>query len=399
MPVYLPKGMPIAERQKKTLYNVCKVCGEWLGFFLDNDPASPHHGETFIACHDWFRTHHDGIQREASQLQQQGVAGMNITARRDFMEEKFGKETTTALEKFQGVTSLSKNDAMIILESIWPGAPKEEKMRAALLCVSYHLNPLMKHIYLIPFNKKKDGRVIETVWATVMGIGATRLLASRKGTFSYTDDTPRIMTEEEQVKRFGQSYPERLYVIVKVKDPKTGAEVPGYGWWPKSAVAYGEDKGNTQFNMAANRAERQALSRLRPGEMPDDIDIMEDNVAEEASKTGVVIEGTAREIASEEPATVVEEQTTTEESLIPPEPEAKVEPAPDKPPDQSPIAKEDVAKIQTLAKQAAMTISDLGKMMANELKWKVPPKLSDLKAWQGTKLIDILNKAVGTKLI
>jgi hypothetical protein len=187
-------------------------------------------------------------------------------------------EQNHKLVKYQGVTSLSRADAMEIMETVWPGAPAAEKTRAAMLCASHGLNPLMQHVYLVPFGQGKDQK-----WATIMGINATRLLASRKGPFSYVDDTPRIMTDDEQVRVFGSVNAEQLMVIVKVMDPRTKAEAPGYGAWPKSKTAYGGDKGNTQFNMAAIRAERQALSRLRPGDVPQDVEVMDDALAESMS--------------------------------------------------------------------------------------------------------------------
>jgi len=393
MPLYENDDRTREDLEKIRKSSVCKECGGWLNMFLDSNKDSPMSGKVFVACADWTRSHHEGIEKKASQYKQEGIAGMNIISRRKEMEKQFGKETTTALEKYQGVTSLSKNDAMVILESIWPKAPGEEKVRAALLCASYHLNPLMKHVYLIPFNKGKDNES----WATVMGIGATRLLASRKGSFSYVDDTPRIMTEEEQKKVFGESYPDRLYVIVKVKDPKTSAEAPGYGWWPKSAPAYGGDKGNTQFNMASNRAERQALSRLRPGEMPTDVEVMDEAIAESMSRNGNVIEGESRDIP---------EETSGADDLLPPPEATKSTPATVKeetssiPPasvnrDESIISKEDAAKIMALAKQAGMTPTDLGRMMAKDLKWRVPSKIGELQKWQFDKLVEILNKAIG----
>jgi hypothetical protein len=205
-----------------------------------------------------------------------------------------------------------------------------------------------------------------------------------------------MMTEEEQIKRFGQSYPERLYVIVKVKDPKTGAEAPGYGWWPKSVKAYGEDKGNTQFNMAMNRAERQALSRLRPGEMPTNIEVMDEQVIEASADKGFDVESTAREVPSEETTVSGEETTTLEDSLEP----AVVSETPvptqqqEQPKDETPAKKTDIAKILALRDKAGMTMADLGAMINKELKWKISG-LSDLKAWQAAKLIDVLSKATG----
>ena len=338
--------------------NRCSVCGGWLNMFLDNNSDSPNAGKAFVACADWPSTKHQGILREASEYEKEGLGALNIESRRKIMEKQFGEEKTRALAKYEGVKSLTKNDAMVILESIWPEAPANEKLRAAMLCESYQLNPLRKHVFLIPFNKGKKNES----WATVMGIGATRLLASRKGSFSYVDDTPRIMTEEEQIKRFGQSYHERLYVIVKVKDPKTGAEAPGYGWYMKEREKtvwddqakrmvpvkkdgkvvlepndpYGSDKGHSIFNAASYRAERQALDRLRPGEMPNNIEVMDEVIAERASKEGIeddhTIEGEYKVMPDD--AAGVEDAKEPEETEKPEQAKAtepEPEPAPEKP--------------------------------------------------------------------
>lgn len=176
---------------------------------------------------------------------------------------------TKALDKYIGVVSLTKPQAREILVAVFPEAPESEIARAVILCASYGLNPLMKHVFLIPFNK---GTPKET-WATVIGIKAKRLLASRRGSYSYVGDTPRVMTEAEQKAIFGEVYEDKIMVITKVKDPATGAEAPGYGAWPKNSEPYGTDKGNSKFNMAAIRSESQALDRLRPGEMPVGIEV------------------------------------------------------------------------------------------------------------------------------
>ncbi len=403
MPYYFTKDFPRDQIEKKRRENVCKECGEFLAIFYDDDPQSEHHGQFYLACKDYRRTHHEGIEREASPIRQRGMEAMNIEARRNLMNEQYGEETTTKLAQFQGVTSLTTEDAMIILDSIWPKAPPEEKTRAAMLCKSYHLNPLMKHVYLIPFNRKdKTGRIIETTWATVMGIAATRLLASRSGSFSYIDDTPRVMTDEEQKRIFGKAYTNRLYVIVKGKDPKTGAEAVGYGWWPISPDApdgkvYGEDKGNTAFNMATVRGERQMLGRLRPGEMPEDIEVMDDRMAHAGSINGVVIEGDSRVIETPEEIVEPEEAPPIDDSLpgTEPEPPAEAQPPAEKPKDESPISKDSVTKIMGLSKEVSWTMADLGKLMSTDLKWKVPAKLSELKQWQGDELLAILNRATG----
>ena len=192
------------------------------------------------------------------------------------MEERLGKGKADALAKYVGQTSLQKVELQDIIETLWPEAPQVEKAKAIMLCATYGLNPLNKHIFLIPFNK---GEPDET-WALVMSIHCKRLLASRRGPFSYVDNTPRIMTDDEQLKVFGEVLNDRLYVITKLRDPKTGAESVGYGFWLNKDKPKGENKGNTRFNMAAVRSESQAIDRLRPGEMPLGIEGVEESAIE-----------------------------------------------------------------------------------------------------------------------
>ena len=201
------------------------------------------------------------------------------------MEQELGPEKTKALDKYMGVVSLTKPQAKEILVAVFPEAPDSEIARAVMLCASYGLNPLMKHIFLIPFKRKEKGVVVGEDWVTVMGIKAKRLLSSRRGSYSYVEGTPRVMTEQEQRATFGETDTSKLWVVTKVKDPATGAEAVGYGFWPQDSQPYGTEKGNTKFNMAAIRSESQALDRLRPGEMPEGIEVMPEEIAE------AVIEG------------------------------------------------------------------------------------------------------------
>lgn len=214
------------------------------------------------------------------------------------MNQELGEAKTKALAKYEGVVSLTKAQAKEILVAVFPNAPEPEITRACILCASYGLNPLMKHVFLIPFKKKGTE---EKTWATVIGIKAKRLLASRRGSYSYVDNTPRVMTDEEQRRIFGETYSDKIMVITKVKDPATGAEVPGYGAWPTNSEPYGTDKGNSQFNMAAIRSESQALDRLRPGEMPVGIEVVPEEVAEEAVDTAIDVEFKVKEEPEEKP--------------------------------------------------------------------------------------------------
>lgn len=177
--------------------------------------------------------------------------------------------------KYVGQATLQKVELREIVESMFPEAPELDKLRAIMLCASYGLNPLNKHVFLIPFKDKQTGDI---TWATVMGIKAKRLLASRRGPFSYMDGTPRVMTAEEKMAVFGEVHTDRLWVITKLRDPQSGAEAVGYGFWAANETIRGENKGNSKFNMASIRSESQALDRLRPGEMPQGIEAVDETI-------------------------------------------------------------------------------------------------------------------------
>jgi len=269
--IYIDADHTYEDLNKLRKYNICSECGEYLSIFRDGD------GKVFLACHEWPRSHHEGIEREASPFEQTGIESLNIEARRKIMTEQIGEEKTTALDKYMGVTSLTRDEAKEILRTVYPDAPETEMARAMILCANYGLNPLMGHVFLIPFKKKdKAGKVIGESWATVMGIKATRLLGNRKGAVSYTDDTPRLMTRAEQEKIYGKVQEGQICAITKCKDPATGAEVSGYGKWRVGDTFQGGDKGNSPENMAFIRSERQALDRLRPGEMPEQVEVMDE---------------------------------------------------------------------------------------------------------------------------
>lgn len=186
-------------------------------------------------------------------------------------------QKTQTLAKYVGQKVLAKSELTSILDLFYPQAPTIEKQKAIALCASYGLNPLNNHVFLILFNRKnRQGEITGTDWSMVIGIKAKRLLASRRGPFSYIDGTPRVMTLTEQENTFGQSFTDRIYVITRLQDPATGATATGYGYWLKADSVKGESKGNTAFNMASIRSEAQALDRLRPGEMPTEVEVTDE---------------------------------------------------------------------------------------------------------------------------
>lgn len=252
------EGMGRDELRKLAKTHVCAVCGGKLDLFMDW--AGP---PVYLACTDDKK--HEGTVKlyEPSITEENTYKGGVL--RMVQIEKEHGIEKARALAKYQGVITLSRPQAMEILQTIWPEAPERDRTAAALLCISYGLNPLAGHVFLIGYTDKKTGK---KTYARVTGIKANRLIASRKGSFGYVDDTPRLMTKDEQERVFGECRENFVTVIVKVRDMATGAEAPGYGFWPKDIEPKGTEKGNTKFNMAGIRAERQALDRLRPGEMP-----------------------------------------------------------------------------------------------------------------------------------
>lgn len=294
------------------------------------------------------------------------------------MEKEHGIPKMRALAKYQSVVSLDKAQAREILQAVFPDAPNEEVTRAVLLCASYQLNPLMKHVFLIPFNKGKDNES----WATVIGIKAKRLLASRRGNYSYIDNTPRVMTKEEQVTIFGEPNESHLTVITKLKDPATSAEAVGYGTWPMGSQPYGTDKGNSKFNMASIRAESQALDRLRPGEMPMGIEVMPEEFIE--------AEYEVKEELASEPVPELAPEAPPVDPEPPPEPETSgVEPEPTI--EDNPVTKEDIAQLEKLMKESNVSASQLGAYMNKDKSWGIT-ELPSLKKWQFNELIAAFTK-------
>ncbi len=241
--------------------------------------------------------------------------------RRYELEQKVGT-TAVALRRFEGVISLSKEDAKEIITTLWPDAEQAsptEVFKAITICSQYGLNPLMNHLFLIPFKDKDKG----AVFSTVLGIGARRLIATRKHSYSYMDYTPRIMTADEEVKVFGAVDKAKVRAITRIKDTKSGAEASGYGEWLKEKHGSngnyanepkGLDKGNSMVNMACIRSERAALDRLYPADMPGmNIPVVDETY--EKPPQSDVIEGEGRVIESESVETDETIKTNSDEEF------------------------------------------------------------------------------------
>ncbi len=292
----------------------CAECGGTLEAFYDIQKHLP-----YLQCKN--NPEHEGIGKPNKKEDNSYKGGVNQMIQ---VEREHGVGKARQLVKYQGGTSLTRSQAMEIMEIIWPDAPVTDKMAAAMLCESYGLNPLANHVFLVPYKDKETG---EVTWARIWGIRAKRLVASRRGGYSYLDMTPRLMTDEEQVKVWGEVDQVNLSYLTHLKDMKTGAESYGYGKWPKNTQPKGTGKGNTQANMASIRSESQALDRLRPAEMPSGftvadeqyiegevrvVDETTDEVTEQPAKTELIVQSPPEASGkAEKPATEIKSGTDT----------------------------------------------------------------------------------------
>jgi len=298
-PIYEEEGRITREElYELRRYNKCKECGARLDVFMDLDA-----GKAFLACTDWRRTQHEGIEREASRYEMEGLNSLNIPTRREIMEQEHGSGMSTALDKAKLPMSgaLSQPQAEHILSLVYPGVPKDEIIRCAILCRDFGLHPLMKEVYILAFKKKEGGHD----YTTVIGISASRKMAAdRKGSYSFLDGTPRAAKPEEIVQQFGENSDEEKNNLISIciLRGEKGNEATGFGLWPKNKEPYGTDKGNTKRNMANIRSERPAYSRLPGGVLPP-IEVIDEAYAElpEIGKvdtsTGEIVEGVVTEIS------------------------------------------------------------------------------------------------------
>lgn len=309
------------EKARKT--NRCAICGGALTYYATWENPR----EKRLGC--MADPKHQGIAREYRPFEP-----TEIEWRRE-MTQEHGAQKTAALAKYQGQASLTVAQATEIIDVLWPEASKAspaEVYKAKQVCVQYGLNPLMQHVFLIPFNKreKRNGEwiTVGTTYATVLGIKATRLIASRKHSFSYIDNTPRLMTAAEQEQVFGEVDTVNLRAICILQDTQTGATVRGYGSWPKATEPKGMDKGNSKANMAFIRAERQAMDRMAPADLPGpDIPVIDEQyevpattvtvegVGRVEQATGEIVEGAASDPDASAPAVEQAAPTTAEEDF------------------------------------------------------------------------------------
>ena len=215
------------------------------------------------------------------------------------------------------IGSMTEPQAMKIIETLWPGAPIVEKQKASILCAAYNLDPLRKHVYLIPYKNTAKAEALGCHcagwpcphidaydWSMQMGIGATRLIVGRYADFSYVEDTPRIMTDDEQRRIRGKVDAANYWAVVKLFNTRNKTTSVGYGNYPKVSKGFqGESKGNTRESMAMIRAERQALDRMCQGKLPD-VDVFDERMMDLPAGPYKIVDSTTGAIIGEGTATI-----------------------------------------------------------------------------------------------
>jgi hypothetical protein len=303
MPIYEDK-ITHAEMVKFAGTHVCGECGGVLGVGWSAD--------------------HNCYMLRCNHLEHDSIIEVDLTAHYQELNSKFGRRNKKlaaeigtskeiALRKYEYLPRLNKEEATEVVETIWPGASPISKKKAIMICYQYGLNPLMKHVYILTFKRRdKAGNVIGSTDEVVLGIQATRqITAQTAGKYSYMDGTPRVMTQKEQEEIMGEYNPNMIWCITKIKDAQHNV-YPGYGNWPKGAPVQGAEKGNTPFNMACIRSERQALDKYKPGAIPPDVGVMDEQYADRQAvtvtvedkqpertvdaQTGEIVEGESQEV-------------------------------------------------------------------------------------------------------
>lgn len=274
--------------------NVCAECGGQLTIAWGGSLG--YQGHVLRCATD---VNHKGIARAFNpspyDLTDRETVGLRL--RREKMVNQVTDNKSQQVMKYAGM-QLTKETAMSLFKTIWSNCKDENAItRAAIISAQYGLNPLMRQIFLVPFEGKTG-----TKWEPILSIRATRLMARRKGTFSYLDNTPRIMTADEQINIFGAKDEGKIWVITKVRDSQ-GNTAQGYGNYPVHDKPYGTERGNTVFTMASYRSERQALDRLFPDTLPAGIESMDENI----------IDGNFEEVDTETGEIMESEQAVTPE--------------------------------------------------------------------------------------
>ncbi len=266
----IPEGTASKEVNRIRWSHRCATCQRPPYIFKDSEGI-------YLAC----PTHTEaGIVKEFKPPRGEDRLNQDRQRRIDNVTEQHGVEVSTALMRrnipLSGV--LTNPQALEVLRTCWPGADDLALYKGAAICADFGLHPLMKHLFLIPFNKnigtKEKPEWVE-VYEPVLGIGATRLMAARQGRFGYVDNTPRLMTDEEQMVAFGYVDKQNI-VSITILITVDKLEARGYGRYPKDGKPKGTDKGNSVANMSAIRSERQAFARLSPDARLDEVSVLDE---------------------------------------------------------------------------------------------------------------------------
>ncbi len=374
---YYPQDSSSANLKKLISQNCCSVCGREVRAFMDEEK------KVYIACSGGI---HEGIAREYQPPVEDYRSNIRRLAE---LEQTAGTAVTKEIAKLPTHGQLTQTQAMHVLKLVYPHAPADEIVRCAILCRDFGLHPLMREVYLIPFKNKKTGK---EEYATVLGINATRKLMARRGTYSYFDDTPRLMTEEEQERIFGAVDTKNIVAITKLRT-KDGLEAPGYGRIGKTDTIRGEEKGNTRINMAFIRSERNAFGRLSPDALPQGVEIIDEayveGVGEVDKKTGEIKEQAEEKPVEAEFREVAEE----EETELPPELEPKPEPEPEGEKDETPVTASQVKQLKELMSSAGKDLAALGQYCNAKKLWKIRD-LKNLKKWQFDELCKAFEEGI-----
>ena len=245
--------------------NECSECGRGL-------TVATRSGRLVMVCPG--SPEHEGYRKRRS-LSQRAKAGEympyvseRVQRRKEKqMEEQIGPESRELAVYGTTAISMTQAAAERIVTRIWPRATPGARELATLISVQYNLNPLNKEVYIIPFKDQE---------AVVLGIEANRKMARRRTPYTYKDG-PRPLTAQE-MEGMGEDPKEQIGVICVLETPGGGV-FPGYGFIARTATIQGADKGNSRFNMASYRAERNALKRVMPdSELPAPVGMVIDGV-------------------------------------------------------------------------------------------------------------------------
>ena len=140
---YYPEDQSKESLEKVRRTHVCLVCGRPLSEYLDRKQK-----KVYIACSG---QQHEGIARPYTSPREDYQTNIR---REHKMEQEHGKGTAVALKGIPKQGQLTQPEAETILSLVYPGVPRDEIIRCAILCRDFGLHPLLKEVYLIPFQTK-----------------------------------------------------------------------------------------------------------------------------------------------------------------------------------------------------------------------------------------------------